>query len=150
MSESSPSSSDPEMTTGLNEAKPDKTLLRLAHLGGPFVKDEDIQIINWLANRELWRRKSPPLTPESEEWDCGCKSACCCEKPDSAPESVSVSEPRWVHATNPEKFPVGSVMGWASKESPTGYLSGVVVQRDSTAMRVFVKDIAPGVFHDAD
>lgn len=40
-------------------------LIRLAMLSGPFKSDEDIEIINWLANRELSRRATP-LTAKKE------------------------------------------------------------------------------------
>lgn len=64
--------------------------------------------------------------------------------PSPTGESGSVSETRWVHTTNPSQFRPGALFGWQTKESPTGYLSGFVVESDHLHLRVLVRDIAPG------
>jgi hypothetical protein len=56
-----------------------------------------------------------------------------------------MSGERWVHATNAGDFRSGSVFGWRSDESPTGLLSGVVVQSDQMCLRVLVRDIRAGI-----
>lgn len=53
-------------TTPETELVSEKILMRLAYLGGPFKSEEDVEIINWLANRELHRRAAPPSLPRPE------------------------------------------------------------------------------------
>lgn len=57
---------------------------------------------------------------------------------------------RIVHATNAANFQPGSVFGWASDESPTGFLSGIVVEVYHGSLSLRVRDIAPGKFPKPD
>jgi hypothetical protein len=52
---------------------------------------------------------------------------------------------QWVHTTEPGKYSVGGICGWRDDDSPTGYLSGVVVRVDYMHLRVLVRDVRPGV-----
>jgi hypothetical protein len=57
---------------------------------------------------------------------------------------ASEEERQWVHATNPHDFRPGKLFGWRDEASPTGWLSGFVVESDHLHLRVLVRDIAPG------
>jgi hypothetical protein len=48
---------------------------------------------------------------------------------------------RWVHTLS--HHPIGSVIGWPSEDSPTGWWSGIVREIGSTC--VLVDDIRPGI-----
>lgn len=54
---------------------------------------------------------------------------------------------RWVHATNAADYGIGGrqIIGWRDESSPTGWLSGIVVETDPNALRVRVRDIMPGI-----
>lgn len=73
----------------------------------------------------------------------GCPSPC----PMAAPAKYDNydSLPRWVHSTNAQNYPSGSVFGWADARSPTGFLSGIVIESDPLTLRVLVDRIALGV-----
>lgn len=52
----------------------------------------------------------------------------------------------WVHALNADQFRVGQLFGWRDESSPTGYLSGFIVETDPKSLRVLVRDIAHGKY----
>lgn len=51
---------------------------------------------------------------------------------------------RWIQALNADQFRAGSLFGWRDESSPTGFLSGFVVESDPRSLRVLVRDIMPG------
>lgn len=48
-------------------------------------------------------------------------------------------ETEWVHELAPRR--AGEVIAWRDDRSPTGLLSGIVVQYDHTTLRALVRDL---------
>lgn len=57
-------------------------------------------------------------------------------------DELKIPSPQWVHTLSPH--PIGSVCGWQSADSPTGWWSGIV--REIGPCCVKVDSILPGRF----
>lgn len=52
----------------------------------------------------------------------------------------------WVHDLDAGRRQRGAVFGWRSDDSPTGWLSGIIVEADWNHLRVQVRNVQPGQF----